>query len=136
MYAQYDPATASKKGGVPYVTDIDVSKRKEKLNLQDTYDHILADCSDEVIAQLPKTATDVTHPSQATGNAIRAKVLFQMKKYQEALPYAQAALQLNGQIEDRSTTAVNGHIGTKYFGTEDTAWEISTIRQEVQHRRS
>ena len=105
--AQYDPATASKKGGVPYVTDIDVSKRKEKLNLQDTYDHILADCSDEVIAQLPKTATDVTHPSQATGNAIRAKVLLQMKKYQEALPYAQAALQLNGQIEDRSTTADN-----------------------------
>ena len=104
IYAsQYDEATAAEKGGIPYVTDIDVSKNKDKLTLKDTYEHILADCSDEVIAQLPKSTGDVFRPSQATGNAIRAKVLFQMKRYEKALPYAQAALQLNGQIEDRST---------------------------------
>jgi len=106
IYAsQYDEATAAEKGGIAYVTDIDVSKTKEKLNLKDTYEHILADCSDEVIANLPKNTDDVFRPGKAAGNAIRAKVLFQMKKYAEALPYAEAALQINGQIEDRSSIA-------------------------------
>lgn len=125
--AQYDEATAAEKGGIAYVDDVDVSKTKEKLTLKDTYEHILADCSDEVIANLPKNTGDIFRPGQAAGNAIRAKVLFQMKKYDEALPYAEAALQINGQIEDRSSIAeteswtVSQDSPNNYFVIESTA---------------
>ena len=103
--AQYDAATAATEGGIAYVDDADASTQKAKLSLQEVYDKMLADCSDETIAQLPTQAADVFHASQATGYAIRAKILFQMKRYAKALPYAQKALELNNKIEDRSKTA-------------------------------
>ena len=102
--AQYDAAIAATEGGIAYVDDADASTQKAKLSLQEVYDKMLADCSDETIAQLPTQAADVFHASQATGYAIRAKILFQMKRYAEALPYAQKALELNNKIEDRSKT--------------------------------
>ena len=40
--------------------------------------------------------------SRAAGYAIRARVLFQMKNYKDALTYAEKALALNSTIEDRS----------------------------------
>lgn len=103
--AQYDEATASSEGGIAYVDDTDASTQKAKLTIQEVYDKMLADCSDETIAQLPAQSSDVFHTSQATGYAIRAKILFQMKRYAEALPYAQKALELNSKIEDRSSIA-------------------------------
>lgn len=103
--AQYDEATVSSLGGIAYVDDADASTQKAKLTIQGVYDKLLADCSDETIALLPAQASDVFHASQATGYAIRAKILFQMKRYTDALPYAQKALELNGKIEDRSTIA-------------------------------
>lgn len=103
--AQYDAATASTQGGIAYVDDTDASTQKQKLTVEEVYNKMLADCSDEIIAQLPAQATDVFHASQATGYAIRAKILFQMKRYAEALPYAQKALAMNSKIEDRSTIA-------------------------------
>ena len=54
MYArQYDAATAAEDGGIPYVTDIDVTAQKTKLTVQQVYDNILADCADEYINALP-----------------------------------------------------------------------------------
>ena len=103
IYAkQYDDATAEDEGGIPYVVNTDVSEEKTKLSLAETYRRILEDCSDEVIAQLPQKNTNVERVDQAFGNAVRAKVLMQMKHYAEALPYAQASLRLNNTIEDRS----------------------------------
>ena len=41
IYAkQYDEATAETEGGIPYVTDIDVSQQKEKQTLQTVYDFL------------------------------------------------------------------------------------------------
>lgn len=86
--AQYDKATATEKGGIAYVDNSDVSEQKTKLTLEDTYQRILEDCSDEVIAQLPiRDGDNVFRAEQAFGNAVRAKVLMQMKRYDEALPY-------------------------------------------------
>ena len=101
--AQYEEATASKLGGIAYVTNSDVSEQKKKLTLEETYQHILADCSDEVIELLPNESENVVRADRAFGNAVRAKVLMQMKRYEEALPYATEALRLNGKIDDRST---------------------------------
>lgn len=105
--AQYDDATAATEGGIAYVDDADASTQKPKLTIKEVYDKMLADCSDETIAQLPAQASDAFHASQATGYAIRAKILFQMKHYAEALPYAEKALELNNKIEDRSKVAEN-----------------------------
>lgn len=104
IYAkQYDEATAAQEGGIAYVDNTDVSEQKTKLSLAETYERILEDCSDEVISQLPQKNPNVERADQALGNAVRAKVLFQMKRYAEALNYAQASLRLNNAIEDRST---------------------------------
>lgn len=109
IYAkQYDKATADKEGGIAYVDNTNVSEPKTKLSLQETYDRILEDCSDEVIANLVEKNDNVERPDRALGNAVRAYVLRQMKRYDEAIPYAQASLKLNGNIEDRSKVAETG----------------------------
>ncbi len=104
IYAkQYDEATANEEGGIAYVKDTDVSTQKTKLSLEETYQCILDDCTDDIIAQLPdKNSTNVMRADKAFGYAVRAKVLMQMKRYSDALPYAQKALNENGKIEDRS----------------------------------
>lgn len=100
--AQYDEATASELGGIAYVEDVDNNRMKEKLSLEQTYQKILADCSDDVIAALPIENDDVVKPDRAFGNAVRGKVLMQMKRYEEAASYLQEALDINGVIEDRT----------------------------------
>ena len=102
---QYDPATAATDGGVPYVDNTNVEQQKTKLTVAEVYERILEDCSDEVIAALPASNPNVERGDRAFGNAVRAKVLMQMKRYEEALPYALESLKLNGTIEDRSVVA-------------------------------
>jgi len=106
---QYDAATAQTDGGIPYSDNTEVTEQKTKLTVQEVYDRILDDCSDDVIAALPANDNNnVLRADQAFGNAVRAKVLMQMKRYSEALPYAEKALDLNGNIEDRSTIKNSG----------------------------
>jgi len=103
IYApQYDESTATQKGGIPYVTDIKVTETKAKQTVAEVYNQILADCSDDYINALPEANSDVVRGARAWGNAVRAKVLMQMKRYSDALPYALKALELNGNIDDRS----------------------------------
>ena len=98
--AQYDAATVAEQNGIAYPTDANVDQ-KPQLPLQQCYDMMLSDCSDENIALLP-TRGNVSRITRCGGNAVRALILFQMKKYDEALTYASKALELNSRIEDRS----------------------------------
>ena len=100
---QYDSASAEKLGGIAYVEDIDNTKVKEKLPLATVYEKILDDCSDEVIALLPESNTDVCRVAQDFGNAVRGRVLMQMKRYSEALPYLERSIELNPSIDDRAS---------------------------------
>ena len=103
IYAkQYDATTAATDGGIAYVTSESVFADNPKLTVQEVYDNILADCSDEYINVLPERNDDVLRGDQAWGYAVRAKVLMQMKRYADALPYALKSIDLNGTIEDRS----------------------------------
>ena len=105
MYArQYDEATASQLGGVPYVDYVNMEINKDKNTIAEVYDYILADCSDDVIAGLPDYVPEVFRADKAFGNAVRAKILFQMKRYDEAARYAEAALRYNNNLENRSAT--------------------------------
>ncbi len=103
MYAaQYDETTATDKGGIPYVTDYNISTNKEKVSIAEVYKNILADCDEQYINVLPDTPANVLRAGKAMGNAVRAKVLMQMKRYADALPFALAAIKYNDNIEDRS----------------------------------
>lgn len=107
IYAkQYDEATVDGQGGIAYpeTPDVDV---KPQLPLKECYEKMLEDCSDENIAQLLDNA-NVNRITKAGGYAVRSFVLFQMKRYDEALTYAEKAIALNGNIEDRSAIAETG----------------------------
>lgn len=110
MYAkQYDDATAAETGGIPYVDNTDVSEQKTKLTLAQVYEKLLADCSDEVLQDLVQDhVDDPCRFGLDFGYGVRAKVLFQMKHYDEALRYANLALGVNSRIEDRSTVKTTG----------------------------
>lgn len=102
IYAtQYDPATAADKGGIAYVTDYAMDT-KEQLPLDKVYELILEDLDDSYITSLPDNAS-VVRCSKATGYAIKARILFQMKRYSEALAYAEKSLALYSKIENRLT---------------------------------
>ena len=101
--AQYDtPEQAAAAGGIAYVTDIDNLKVKQKLTLAEVYDNILADCSDDLIEALPDDSDDVCRAAKPFGYALRGKVLMQMKRYDEALPYLEKSIEYNSTIDDRS----------------------------------
>lgn len=106
---QYDASIAENAGGIAYVTNIDVTEQKSKLSLASTFQHILDDCSDQVIQLLPQDHGDqFMRGDRAWGNAVRAMVLFQMKRYTEALPYALEAIRLRPHIFDRSVIKQTG----------------------------
>lgn len=110
LYAQqYDEAKADELGGVPYVDNTNSGEEKTKLNLKKTYERILEDCSDEVLAKLiPSSVDNVCRFGLDFGYGVRARVLFQMKRYDEALKYADLALKVNGRLEDRSPVKNSG----------------------------
>lgn len=110
IYAkQYDASTAAENGGIAYVDNTNVGEQKTKLSLAETYEHILADCSDEIIADLNDgNSGDPCRANRDFGYAVRAMALYQMKRYDEALTYGQKALAINSTMEDRHEVAVNG----------------------------
>lgn len=107
IYAkQYDEATIDSENGIAYPTDA-VVENKPQLPLKECYEKMLEDCSDENIAALYDNSY-INRVTKCGGNAIKAMILFQMKKYSEALPYALKALQYNSKIEDRSSVLDKG----------------------------
>lgn len=101
IYAkQYDEKSIEGEGGIAYPTDASIDE-KPQLSLKQCYELMLEDCSDEHIAQLLDKG-NVNRITKCGGYAIKALILFQMKKYDEALSYANKALALKSDIEDRS----------------------------------
>lgn len=107
IYAkQYDEATVAQENGIAYPTDAAIES-KPQLPLKECYEKMLEDCSDENIEALYEKS-NINRITKCGGNAIKAMILFQMKKYSEALPYALKALQYNSKIEDRSSVLDRG----------------------------
>ena len=100
---QYDPATAASLGGIPYSETIDIFEPRTKQTLETVYEKILADCDEKYIEALPDQAANVLRGNKAWGYAVRARILLQMKRYDQALPLAAKAWEYNSTIEDRSS---------------------------------
>lgn len=106
---QYDENTAANTGGIAYVDNTNSGEQKTKLTVAQVYDHILDDCSDEVLALLKAVpANDPCRFEVDFGYAVRARVLFQMKRYDEALLYARKAMAINSNIYNNSTIMSTG----------------------------
>lgn len=106
IYArQYDEATATETGGVPYVDYLNMEVNKDKNTVAEVYAGILRDCDEGVIACVPDYDQDVCRADKAFGYAVRAKTFMQMKRYDEAADCAAKALRYNNNLEDRSTVA-------------------------------
>lgn len=110
FYAQqYSPKTAGQLGGIAYVDNTNSGEQKTKLTVAQVYDRILDDCSDEVIACLkPVPTNDPCRFEADFGYGVRARVLFQMKRYEEAITYARKAIAVNGSINNRSSIPSTG----------------------------
>ena len=67
--AQYDAATVAEQNGIAYPTDANVDQ-KPQLPLQQCYDMMLSDCSDENIALLP-TRGNVSRITRCGGNSTK-----------------------------------------------------------------
>ena len=107
---QYDASTAEKEGGIAYCTTTKVMEQRDKLTLAQSYEAILNDLDDEeVLANMPDNrGSNVFRGDKAWGYAVKAVVLMQMKRYADALPYAQKAIQLRPDMFDRSIIKTTG----------------------------
>lgn len=109
IYAkQYDETTASSLGGVPYVDKNDVGELKKKLTIAEVYEHLLEDCSEDVISNVKDYVDDLCRVDKAFAWGVRAKVFFQMKRYGEAAEAARQAIRYNNNLEDRSEVKTTG----------------------------
>ena len=110
IYAgQYDEAKAAQMGGIAYVDNTNAQEQKVKQSVAYVYDRMLQDCSEENIAAMSqKSLASPWRGGADFGNAVRALILFQMKRYDEALVYAERALAINNTIEDRQESLSSG----------------------------
>lgn len=102
IYAKaYDPATADKDGGVPYVKDIDFEAVNTKNTVKEVYDNILADINAALaLDALPDQPVNAMRVGKAFAFAVKAKVLMSMRNYTETLTATNEALKYNSQLED------------------------------------
>ena len=82
----YDKATATEKRSVPLITSADIDAPYTQVSIQDMYDFIIQDT---------KEAIEMGIPAQ-----LLARVYLQMQNYDEALRYANLALEQNNQLFD------------------------------------
>jgi len=94
---QYDEAAAADNLSVPLITSADMGASSEQISIADMYEFILTDLT-EAISNLPAESATLLHPNLGCGYAMLARVYLQMGNYDNALLYAQHALDQNSQL--------------------------------------
>lgn len=89
----YDAATASTALGLPIMKTVDVNARPSRASLQATYDLIMSDIA-TAEALLDGTGFDTSAPNAHTLAALKARVLLNMKNYDEAIAVADEVMAL------------------------------------------
>lgn len=95
----YELSTASSKGGVPLITSATINASYEQPSVQVIYDFILDDIFD-ALPSLPAESPTPLHPNRGAAYAFLARVYLQMSNYDEALNYANLALEENDNLYD------------------------------------
>lgn len=98
----YNPATAKEDGGVIYMTeDKSIDEIYAPLTVAQVYEKCLQDVNDAINSDaLPKTQPTKTRFNLPAAYALKANILMCMQQYPEAAEAAEAALKLEGGLDD------------------------------------
>src|SRR5690606_20592701 len=92
-------SNAADKLSVPLITSADINAPSVQVSIQELYDFMLADM-EEALPYLPETSTTVLHPNSGAGYAFLSRLYLQMSNYEQALVYADKALEKNNSLYD------------------------------------
>lgn len=114
IYAKaYDPATASRDGGVPYMNKIDFDQLAVKSTVQQVYDNMLADLNAAfALDALPDQPVNSLRVGKGFAYAVKARILLSMRNYAASLEAANTALTYNSTLEDHRTFLSSAEGGT------------------------
>jgi tetratricopeptide (TPR) repeat protein len=96
----YDKATAAEKRSVPLITSADIDAPYTQVSIQEMYDFIIQDTKEAIEMGIPAQSMTAIHPNLGAAYALLARVYLQMQNYDEALRYANLALEQNNQLFD------------------------------------
>lgn len=96
----YVSATAGTKLSVPLITSADINAPHKQVTIQEIYDFIIKDVKEAIEQGLPQQSRTVIHPNLGAAYAFLARVYLQMANYEEALKYADMALEQNDNLYD------------------------------------
>ncbi len=95
----YEESTAAEKLSVPLITSPDMGAASEQVTIARMYEFILTDLT-EALPYLPEESETVLHPTLGAGYAMLARVYLTMENYEDALTYAELALEQNNALYD------------------------------------
>ena len=96
----YVSATAGTKLSVPLITSADINAPHKQVTIQEIYDFMIKDVKEAIQQGLPQQSRTVIHPNLGAAYAFLARVYLQMANYEEALKYADMALEQNDTLYD------------------------------------
>lgn len=96
----YDATTANEKLSVPLITSANINAPSQQVTIQALYDFIIQGVEEAIDGGLPEQSMTVLHPNLGAAYALLARVYLQMMNYEEALRYANLALEQNDQLYD------------------------------------
>ncbi|GAA3651061.1 RagB/SusD family nutrient uptake outer membrane protein [Flavivirga jejuensis] len=121
LYAvAYDSDTASTDYGVPLILESNIYAEYGRNTVEEVYNQIIKDLL-EASTYLPVTASSNLHPTKASGYLLLAKVYLFMRQFDNALTYANLALdnKENFELQDLKNYSAG-------FGTEDRITNTNT----------
>ena len=95
----YEESTAAGNLSVPLITSPDMGAASEQVSIARMYEFILTDLT-EALPYLPEEGATVLHPTLGAGYAMLARVYLTMENYEDALTYAELALEQNNALYD------------------------------------
>lgn len=97
----YDPATASKEGGIPYVKQLNLEQVQAKRTMKEVYDFLLEDVNAAIdLEALPAQGKNSMRIGKSFAYAVKARILMSMRDYEGALAATNEALKFNNVLED------------------------------------
>ena len=78
---------------VPLITSADINAPHKQVTIQEIYDFMIKDVKEAIQQGFPHQSRTVIHPNLGAAYAFLARVYLQMANYEEALKYADMALE-------------------------------------------
>lgn len=97
---QYTKENAKMTLAVPLVVSANVQSPSPQVSIDEIYQFIISDLSETSIELLPLSNETLFHPTKAAGYGMLARVYLQMSDYENALKFAQKALDINSKLFD------------------------------------